>query len=66
MNWYNLWTDNPIGVDDGAHLLYDSLRYNSTLTELNLGEECEHWDNIWMIIIWNNEETYISRWKRGI
>ena len=41
MNWYNLWTDNPIGVDDGAHLLYDSLRYNSTLTELNLDRDCE-------------------------
>ena len=35
-----LWTDNGIH-DDGAHLLYDSLRYNSTLTELNLYEKCE-------------------------
>ena len=40
MNWYDLWTDNRID-GDGAHLLYDSLRYNSTLTELNLDEDCK-------------------------
>ena len=31
-------TDNGINAD-GAHLLYDSLQYNSTLTSLNT--ECE-------------------------
>ena len=35
-----LWTDNGISNDE-AHLLYDSLRYNSTLTELNLDGDCE-------------------------
>ena len=42
MKWYDmfLWTDNCV-KDDGAHLLYDSLRYNRTLTELNLDKDCE-------------------------
>ena len=37
-NEHNCKTVNLIGVD-GAHLLYDSLQYNSTLTSLNT--ECE-------------------------
>ena len=67
MKWTDifLWTDNRID-GDGAHLLYDSLRYNSTLTELNLDRDCEQYDTLWMAIINNNEKTNINRWNSGI
>ena len=39
MKWNDkneIWTDNNIG-DEGARMISESLKTNSTLTELNLG-----------------------------
>ena len=66
IKWKKIWTDNRIG-DSGAGMISESLKTNTTLTELWLGGD-EKWSRmIWIIIIiikkmkeWKNEMKNIN------
>ena len=59
-----IWTDNNIG-DEGARMISESLKTNTTLTTLYLGGD-EKWSKMkWIIIIkktkeWKNEMKNIN------
>jgi len=56
---WKIWTDNRIG-DEGAGMLSESLKTNTTLTYLNLSSD-EKWSKMkWIVIIIKNMKEWMN------